>query len=438
VDVGGDELIMRKLALVVSVLLLAGLIVYLYALNKQRFDLIRESPPQETIELWVSTPTLVELAERYESKNANVRIKTRYFYNDDVLLEELYGAVSAGTPPDIAEIGSRYGIFPLIDMNHIVELGSLLPPDLQRDLSPGIASRFEYDDRLWAWPLGYAIPVLYSNKSLLESNRFNLEGVGSWEQLWQLADRLMSKTRHVNAAIWGVHADMQMPWYLMTMYRQHHASAANQSATKLTLTADDFPEWERAVRTYKLIPPLTHQLAVSQFVKGEGGVLLSSSEKLPFYEKLIAKKFEIDVRVLPGIGSPSSSSNNNQNNSKSNNQSNQSSQSSQSSAGDSSYVAGGTGLSLFRTSPHQEESLAFIHYLAEMEQVVQFSLGTGYIPARQSALQSEQLQRHYTLQPIYRMIAQEGASSGRIPVTRADREHWQTLQKIQEQIETEQ
>ncbi|REK76175.1 ABC transporter substrate-binding protein [Paenibacillus paeoniae] len=405
---------MRKLALVVSVALLAGLIVYLYALNKQRFDLIRESPPQETIELWVSTPTLVELAEQYESKNANVRIKTRYFYNDDVLLEELYGAVSAGTPPDIAEIGSRYGIFPLIDMNHIVELGSLLPPDLQRDLSPGIASRFEYADRLWAWPLGYAIPVLYSNKSLLESNRFNLEGVDSWEQLWQFATGLMGKTRQANAAIWGVHADMQMPWYLMTMYRQHHASTEGQNTKKLTM--DDFPEWERAVRTYKLIPPLTHQLAVSQFVKGEGGVLLSSSEKLPFYEKLIAKKFEMDVRVLPGIGS----------------------QSSQLSTDGSSYVAGGTGLSLFRTSPHQEESLAFIQYLAQMEQVVQFSLGTGYIPARQSAMQSEQLQRHYTQQPIYRMIAQEGASSGRIPVARTDRERWQTLQKIQEQIETEQ
>jgi len=415
---------MRKLALVVSLVLLTGLIVYLYALNKQRFDLIRESPPQQTIELWVSTPTLVELAERYESKNSNVRIKTRYFYNDDVLLEELYGAVSAGTPPDIAEIGSRYGIFPLIDMNHIVELDSLLPPDLQRDLSPGIASRFEYDDRLWAWPLGYAIPVLYSNKSLLESNRFNLEGVGSWEQLWQLANGLMSKTKQANAAIWGVHADMQMPWYLMTMYMQHHASAEGQSATKLTMTADDFPEWERAVRSYKLIPPLTHQLAVSQFVKGEGGVLLSSSEKLPFYEKLIAKKFEIDVRMLPEVSSLS------------NNPS--SSPSSQSSDGGSSYVAGGTGLAMFRTSPHQEESLTFIRYLADMEQVVEFCLGTGYIPARQSALQSEQLQRHYTLQPIYRMIAQEGARSGRIPVTRADRERWQTLQKIQEQIETEQ
>jgi len=420
----------RKLALAVSLVLLAGLIVYLYALNKQRFDLIRESPPQQTIELWVSTPTLVELAERYESKNTNVRIKTRYFYNDDVLLEELYGAVSAGTPPDIAEIGSRYGIFPLIDMNHIVELGSLLPPDFQRDLSPGIASRFEYDDRLWAWPLGYAVPVLYSNKSLLESNRFNLEGVSSWEQLWQLAAGLMSKTRQANAAIWGVHADMQMPWYLMTMYRQHHhTSTANHNAMSLTLTADDFPEWERAVQTYKLIPPLTHQLAVSQFVKGEGGVLLSSSEKLPFYEKLIAKKFEIDVRVLPGIGSSSQSSSPS---------SNQSSVQSNQPSGGSDYVAGGTGLTLFRTSPHQEESLAFIRYLAEMEQVVQFSLSTGYLPARQSALQSEQLQRHYTLQPIYRMIAQEGARSGRIPVTPTDRERWQLLQKIQEQIETEQ
>ncbi|WP_165452698.1 ABC transporter substrate-binding protein [Paenibacillus thalictri] len=402
----------RTLAMALSLLLMGGILCSLYILNRQNYNLYQEYRPKETIEVWASTPALIELCDRFERKYPEVHINRRYFYNQDVLLEELTAALSAGTYPDMAEIGSHYGLLPLIETGLPLALNEMMGEEERSALHAGIRSRFEYDGKLWAWPIGFSIPILFYHKNLLDYYEPGVVSATVWDDLWQLSARLQDTVRKNNPAFWGFHTDTQTPWYLLTMLSQlGRTDRLPQQIEALTARGSGaFTQWERALKTYALFPRLTHQMAVTQFVNGLGGILLSSSEKLPLLERLIAGKFQLGALPLPRMEQ----------------------------GGEEGNLAGGKGLMLLaNTSGKKEVALTVLKFLNEQEQLDYFSGETGYIPAIMPP-PGQELIRRYTNVPLFdKTLREEMGRIKPLAPTPADRDVWERIRKRQEQLEQE-
>ncbi|MEK8126534.1 extracellular solute-binding protein [Paenibacillus filicis] len=400
----------RRQAMLLSLIALVGLSAYWVRLSTQNFYLVRQSPSRPTVELWASTSAFYTLAEQFQREHADVSVKVRLFANPDVLLHELSAADSAGTPPDLAEIGADFGIASFVERGHIAELTDRLPERLRDDFLPGIASRFQMESQYWAMPVGFSLPVLYYNQSLLSSNRFALGGELTWEELWTKSRQLMDKVHQTSGSIWGFHTDARTPAYLLAMHPGllDRAGEAHTGGPEGPLKPQDAPLWMSAVRTHALIPPLTHQRAAGQFVQGQGAVLLSFSDKYMSYMKLIAERFELGVRELPYTED----------------------------GRQPAYSPGGTGLMLFKSDPEQENrALSFLRYAAEPASSVALSLESGYAPARRSVLAGTELQQASAFRAVLPLLLRGGEQGHVRPASPYDQALWQRLLELQEGME---
>lgn len=397
----------RNVWLGISIVIMVWMAIYIIRINQEDFNLSQQSSPRVIIELWASTPAVIEMAKHYDSQHPELQINTRYFYNQDLLLEELYGAISATAPPDIAEIGAHYGIYPLIESKAILKLNDWLPEDRLDDLVPGIASRYTYQDDLWAWPLGASLPVIYYNQTLLMNNGIFLPNrIQTWDELWQLSSMLLEKQTSLNGKLWGFHTDLNTSWYLMTHLRQKGDDDIYRTDPE-RLTPELFEEWSSIVWEQKLMPPLTHQSALTQFVNGQGGFLLSSTEKLSLIEGSIAGKFEWGVLPIPK--------------SRSN--------------GAKGYTSGGSGLVAF-DGDHSMQALQFIEFAADQEQAVRMGREVNYIPAQLSLLQNSSIFSDYRINEHLRTILKEALDIEVVQITAHDHLIWSRLLDIQEQLES--
>jgi ABC-type glycerol-3-phosphate transport system substrate-binding protein len=399
----------KKIWFSFSILMFVVILGYLYIINQQDFNLSKESEPKETIELWASTPTVIELAKQYDKENEQIQINTRQFNNQESLLEELYGAVSATTPPDLAEVGAHYGVYPLIEANVIKRLDGSISEDMLTDLLPGLASRFSNEEGLWAWPFGSSLPVIYYNETLLFNYGIDVSqhDLNTWDELWKVASLLVENNKTNNVPSWGFHSDLLTPWYLMTIARQ-----ANQYKDKPfhldQITEEWFTLWNQLVHEYKLMPPLTHQLAITQFVNGQGGFLLSSTANMPLIEKLVGGKFDLKLLPIPKVNS----------------------------IGSRGYIPGGSGLVIFKSSEVKErQAIRIIDYLGQSDQAIALSLRTNYIPAQMTILQSDDIQKHIRSTPMFSEIIEDGIQHERVLASPKDHLIWGKLLHIQEEIE---
>ncbi len=284
----------RRLGILTGFLILAGcLVASMIAWSDSSTSLGRENGISTTINVWLYDQELEPLLEQYEKEHTELSVNIRIFRSWDSLYEELLKAISANNAPHIAEIASTYGVAQLIERD-IVRPAVLTEEALGNRIAEPFAAAFSYEGRQWAVPVGGSVPVIYSNREL-----FHAAHAGEAPMDWAAVKRAGSMiVKDVDGDgktdIWGLAADPDMAW--VHMNASYDTGDSGWDRARLL---DSFERWRDYVNGSRLMPPLQHELAASQFIYGKVGMLVSSSHKRTVLEKYIGGKFDLDITPLP-------------------------------------------------------------------------------------------------------------------------------------------
>lgn len=367
---------MKKVFLVISVGILFLCVFFLYSLKPDN-TIDQQIVNKDRITLWLYSPEMIGIANQFEKENPGVKIITKQVKNPNTLVEELYAAQSAGNPPDFAEMPSWYGIFSLIESGAIMPVSDYLLPKYEEELPAAIKKRFHYDDALWAMPISYEVPLLFVNEAILSQSQIGLDSLDDLPTVLASASDLLKGTSRTLK--WGMNADNLYPWYLMNI----DAQVGTENKSKLIKNNEAFLFHE-------------NHLALTDFVNGEGGILLSSSNKLQLIEKLIGSKFKWQVTSFP--------------------------------LDTENLIPNGNGLVIFKKSDQPTEYMKqFIQYIQEDEQLKAFALASSAIPANMKLIQNQSYQSYYRHFPYYQEIVLESLKAKGRLLDPGDEAEWKQL-----------
>ncbi|MFB9279352.1 ABC transporter substrate-binding protein [Cohnella cellulosilytica] len=286
----------QRFSLLVGFMLVVGCAVaYMIVASSQRSGSERETGQSRSLNVWIYSEELAGFFDRYEMEHSGVNVNLRVFRSWKTLYEELLTAVSANAAPQLAEIGSTYGVMQLVNRGAMLPVGERIGPELWKRVSEPFAAAFSNGGTAWAAPLGGSVPVLYGNRNLFNAAQVD-ETLADWPAIGT-AGRALTKDidRDGRTDIWGLVADANMAWHHLNM--AYDPAVGGRSEEKIL---DSFERWREYLNADRITPPLQHQMAASQFIYGKAGMLLATSRKRPTLEKYIGGKFEFGIVPLPG------------------------------------------------------------------------------------------------------------------------------------------
>lgn len=379
---------MKKLLLLSSIIVVILLTIFLYTLKPDE-DLNHQASVDDKLVIWAYSPALIEIAKEYEKNHDNIEIVTKLVENPQTLLEELYVADSAGNPPQIAEVPSFYGIAPLIQSNSIVSVEDYLPLNSQETMVDSIVNRFKYKDELWAIPLSYQIPLLYVNDNILSQNQIDSTSM-DLDELLEVSSNIQKK----NKDVWGLHSDTLYPWYIQNLLKNNGFKGTTQ------LTKSD---WGKARIEYDLIHPYTYHLAITQFVNSKGAILLSTSNNLLLFEKLIGSKFKWSTLQLP--------------------------------IDQRNIITNGDGLVIFNHPPASQKVVqTFLDYMTDDQNLKSFAIKETVIPAFKNLIKDSDFFEQYRQFPGYQQAITNSLAAEGQPLTPDDENTWKSLKGIDKNL----
>lgn len=368
--------ILKKYFIVISLLLVILCVFFLYSLKPEN-DNNQQMINKVRINFWVYSPELLKTADQFEKEYPNVRVVKRLLKNSTILLEELYAAQSSGNPPDFAEMPSWYGIYPLIETGAILSVDEFLLGENAAELPSAFEKRFRFKDKLWAIPVSYEVPLLYVNEAVFAQGKIPTERLDSVANVMEIATELNS-----DGLEWGINSDKMYPWYLMNLYEES-GEITEQVAARLT-------------GDYKVFLFHTNHLALTQFVNGEGGILISTSGKLKLIEKLIGSKFKWNILPFP--------------------------------VASEEIIPNGNGIVIFnKENANSEYMKQFLSFLQEEEQLKNIAIEQSVIPANTKLILDDSFLQYYRhFQGYENILIDSLKAEGRI-LTPRDEADWRTI-----------
>ncbi|MNI24535.1 glycerol-3-phosphate transporter periplasmic binding protein [compost metagenome] len=257
-------------------------IIAFYTATSKSSSGINEGTVRSTaLSLWVYSPGWETYVNEYRQQHADIEFDVRYFRSSEQLFDELMASISANAAPNLAEIHSFYGISQLVDTGAVVPIRDL--SIAERDQFPSVFTLpFHDQNEDWALPIGASMPLLYYRNELL--NKLSLNQFASWDEVTRAA--VKSEADSVVKGPGGIAIDRELPWYL-----------ANMSSSVTTANSI----WWDWVHSSKIMKPLHHHKAASDFINGKVGMFISSSEMLPTIERYVGGRFAFSSGRMPTL-----------------------------------------------------------------------------------------------------------------------------------------
>jgi multiple sugar transport system substrate-binding protein len=246
-----------------------------------------ENKPQDMVSLsvWVFSKGWDAPLSEFQTKYPQITIDLRTFRSAEQLYKELLASISANAAPQLAEIQSFYGI-PELALTGVVSAFNEQELSANAQLLPPFVEPFRYQGKLWALPIGGSVPLLYYRDEVLSRAGLSSTGFRNWLDVEKAAALPVKEGLPLTQERWRLTIDKELPWY-----------AENIGGDPVS--GRTFDLWRRWVNTVRIMPPISHLMAVSDFINGKVGVLASSSDKLTMIEQYIGGKFQFDLTRFP-------------------------------------------------------------------------------------------------------------------------------------------
>ncbi|NDD28646.1 MAG: ABC transporter substrate-binding protein [Proteobacteria bacterium] len=324
---------------------------------------------------------LRDLIAEFEKSNPSIRVQPRFvgssnpqWGNDyNSLYRGILESLAGHAPPDAAQVYENWTT-QLIDYGYLVPVqdyfssaDAFTTADIN-DLVPVFRSANTHGSKLWTLPFNKSIYVLYYNEGLLRA-----AGAGvprTWEDVRAVAQKVVSAER----GIYGITVQPNVDTLGHYLYA-HGGDFVNdnQAIFNNPLGLSSLRFWVDLVNVDRTAFP-TFDPAAS-FSQGKSAMYIFTTSAYSHLRQ--SSKFPVRLAAMPSAHGRAPR-----------------------------MQLAGTNLALFKTTAERQTAAwKFIRFLTSRSVNTRWALRTGYLPVRQSAIQSAEYQAFLTRNPDYRDAA---------------------------------
>ncbi|AXF55960.1 ABC transporter substrate-binding protein [Salicibibacter kimchii] len=320
------------------------------------------------------------LVEEFNESQDEIVVNAHYQGDYEDLHSQTQAGVAAGDAPHVT-------------LNEIASMGAFAQSGMTEDLTlyieednvdlddyvEGLMGNSYIDDGIYGLPYLRSTPILYLNATMLEEEGLDPAGPENWDEFQEYANTLTE----------GDRVGMTMPvdiWFYEGFVRQNGDSVLSEDETEaafnseagvgaLEFLQDMYDEGSLKVPT----GDEAGDIALQDFTNEQAGMAFSSTANLTNYMDIAEESgFELNTTFMPAneqYGTPT----------------------------------GGANLVMIADQPEEEKQAAweFIKWMTEPEQTITASTNTGYLPMRESATESEEMQALYEETPQYEVAVEQ-------------------------------
>ncbi|MCL5036398.1 MAG: ABC transporter substrate-binding protein [Chloroflexi bacterium] len=349
---------------------------------------------------------LNELLRKFEMENPGIRVQAESVKMKPnvqgnpyhVLYNKILENLALRRPPNVAMVFENWTVG-LIDVNAIVPVkeflnqpGGITTDDIN-DLVPIFKEANTFNDVLTTMPFNKSIYVLFYNQPALDEAGF--APPKTWEELRDMSVKL-TKTKPDGTIRYGIAFEPNVDTfghYLITHDENFIDMKNNRVAFNNEVGLKDMQYWVDLIYKYKCAK--MEQEAFDTFIKGDAVFYIYTTSRISTLEA--KSPFPFGVALSPIDSSRK-------------------------------YQFGGTNLAIFRDHPTQETQASWklVKYLTSKEVTTNWSINTGYLPVRKSAIESPKYQNFLNSHPANKKGI-EALKYGKVqPKTPA----WETIRGI--------
>ncbi|QTL99928.1 extracellular solute-binding protein [Iocasia frigidifontis] len=371
---------MYKMKRLLTICLCFMMVVLLAACGNQTNETETNSP--EEIEFWYSlggkSGKIIEgMVEDFNKSQDEIVVKATYQGDYYANHAKVLSALASGTQPDVTMIEiASIGTF--AENGALEDLGPYADGKSGLDLNefiPGLMGNSYWKDTLYAIPFNRSTPLLYVNKDMLSNANLDPAGPKTWDELREYARKLTK-----NGEVYGFSTPIDI-WFYEALVFENGGKILTDDGTKPAFNSQKGIEpvvfWKDMIEEGVMrMPPgekyNAWDVAVQDFINQKVAMIFTSTGSL---NNLISQaRFEVGTAFLPAkkeYGVPT----------------------------------GGTNLVILSKSSADEKKAAweFIKYMTDKDQTINWSKGTGYMPVKVSAVNSEEMKKLYEEKPQFKV-----------------------------------
>jgi sn-glycerol 3-phosphate transport system substrate-binding protein len=305
----------------------------------------------------------------------NASFQGDYYANHAKVLS----AIAAGNQPDVTQIE-------VASMASFADKGALedLTPYLsgkngtdQKDFVPGLLGNSYWNNKLYGIPFNRSTPLLYINKDKLKAAGLDQNGPKTWDELRTYSQKLSKKGQE-----WGFSTPIDI-WFYEAMVFENGGKILSQDGKQALVNTPQgiapITYWKNMIAegSMKMPPGAKYdawEAADNDFINGKVAMIFDSTGSLNML--LDKAKFNVGTAFLPKKDSYG-------------------------------VAAGGANLVMLAKSQKKDAAWKFIKYMTDKEQTIKVSEQTGYMPVRQSAIDSPEMKQFFTQHPQFKVAVDQ-------------------------------
>jgi len=350
-----------------------------------------------SIDLWHSATaanadTLERLISRYNSSQAEVKVRPTYQGATTEALAKLVSSLGSGQVPAIALMSE-------VDTQRLIDSGGFVPVqnfidrdgyDLS-DLDERAVKYFTVHDQLWAMPLAANVPLLYYNKTMFGEVGLDPETPpGDLEELRSYSEKILQRDASGQVTRSGIALDIRL-WTEMVVaehgdFLVNNGNGREGRATEVLFDNDTtrwfFGWWHDMVSEGLAFNAGRNPTFVDTFLamsSGRAAMAISYASALRSVVDALEKGVqgvEVGVGAMPGVPGSTESP---------------------------SFVGDGLWILGSRSVEEQEAAWKLSQWLVEPEQQAEWFAGTGYLPVSLSSLDLPAARDVVTQYPLFQI-----------------------------------
>jgi sn-glycerol 3-phosphate transport system substrate-binding protein len=321
------------------------------------------------------TKVIDGLAAEFEKQNPGTRVHPIYAGNYDDARIKALAALKAGQPAQLSVLFS-------IDIYELLEQDVIVPWDdvaasaddkaWLKSFYPALMSNGTYKGKVYGIPFQRSTIVLYWNKEAFkEAGLDPNKPPATWNEMTQMAQKLVKKDASGNIARWGVEVPSTgyAYWMFQAFARENGQDLMNRDGNKTNYDNPDvvaaLQYWRDLGAKYHVMPEGTVEWGTLRqaFTEGKTAMMWHTTGNLTAVKD--SAKFPFGVAMLPASkqrGSPT----------------------------------GGGNFYLFKkTTPEERQAaLKFVKFMTTPERAADWSIATGYVATRPDAYETHKLREY--------------------------------------------
>lgn len=331
---------------------------------------------------------LADMVKEFNSSQSDVFVDVSFQGNYFDTQQKMMISLAAGTPPDLVQVEQA-------QVRNLAAMGVLTPlDDLGLDVSDFVDTLIAdcyYKGQLYGLPFNRSTPLLYYNQDMFTRAGLDARPPATWQDLLDYSTKLTSREGST-VTTWGYQAAPNF-WFFEAKVWQNGGEMADDDTGELLFDRPPAVEalqfWADLIHKYNVakVPPgkgdLGWENVRSDFLAGRTAIILDTTGMLT--STRASARFTVGVGFLP--------------------------------RGKQAAVptGGGNVILLARKREVRDAAAKFLRWFTAPEQTARWSILTGYMPVRRSAIAGKQMEQHYATHPQFKVAVDQLAYARRVP-----------------------